>query len=207
MKNKISEFWKWFEKNNHAYLFLDDVDQEEKERLLENLVDELHKYCDNIWPLIGGMPEEGKELIITAEGDMDYFKQVEDLISQAPDIDKWTFIDFIPATVGDPFKIDYEGVELDTEKMWFLPLEEETDPTSIGLRICTPNYELVKDHEFFMSAIYKVLETLIGEKTFALDVDYVEAGEVPENPEEEGMMELLEIYDYVEWEKKNRHIE
>jgi hypothetical protein len=58
-----------------------------------------------------------------------------------------------------------------------------------------------------MSAIYKVLETLIGEKSFALDVDYVEAGEIPEDPEEEGMMELQEVFDYVEWEKKNKHAE
>jgi hypothetical protein len=207
MEHTIKNFWNWFEANNQAYLFINEVEEAERDRLMDAIGSELHKYNENLWIEIGGFANEVMELIVTAEGDTEFFNMVEDVVAQAPDIKGWNFVAFLPPMVGDPFKINYEGVELDTEDMWFLPLEEEDDPKSIGLRICTPNFDEIKDHEYFMSAIYKILETLLGEKTFALDIDYVETGEVPENPEEEGMMELQEVLEYVEWEKKNRHLE
>jgi len=207
MEYTIKNFWDWFEVNQTAYQFINDVEDVERDRLMDTICNELQKLNENLWVEIGGNPDDGMELIVTAEGNTDYFAMVENVIAQAPEIKNWMFTAFIPPDTEGPWIVEYAGIKLNSEEMWFLPLEEEENPKSIGLRVCTPNYELIKDNEYFMSAVYNMLESLLGEKTFALDVDYVEAGQVPEDPEEEGMMELQEVLEYVNWEKTNRHME
>jgi hypothetical protein len=200
MKQSPQQFWKWFEQNNKAYLFLNDIDGESKEQLLNNLLEQLHEYCDNLYFEVGGQPDEDQELIITAEGDTEFFEQVETLISAAPNIPNWTFIPFIPPREVD-FKMNYEDVELKPSEMWFLPLELMDKPKAIGIKVCTGNYELVKNSKWLRPAVYKVLDTILGEKSFALDIDHVSLGELPDEPEENGFIELSELMAFVGWKK------
>jgi hypothetical protein len=93
-----------------------------------------------------------------------------------------------------------EKVVLKPGEKWFIPLQED-DLTSIGIRVCTLNFELIKRFEWLRPAVYKILDTILGEKSFALDVDYVEIAQLPDNPEEEGMMQLSELRDFVAWKK------
>jgi len=96
MEDSVKRFWDWFKQHNKSYSFLNQVDPEVKENLLNDFSEELHKYCDNLYFEIGGDPEECQELIITAEGNKEYFNQVEQLVNTAPRIDNWTIKAFIP---------------------------------------------------------------------------------------------------------------
>src|SRR5688572_24601729 len=140
MTDTATQFWDWFEANNKAYLFLNQVEHDEKERLLDNLLNELHKHCDKLFFEAGGHPDGTQELIITAEGNKEYFADVEELISKAPQIANWNFISFLPARNAD-FEIQFEGVTLRPKEMWFLPLEHHDDNGLIGIQVCTKNYE------------------------------------------------------------------
>ncbi|MFI5159440.1 MAG: hypothetical protein ACHQF4_11280 [Sphingobacteriales bacterium] len=197
----ISDFWNWFKENNHSYLFIDEVDEGIKEDLLEKLLDQLHLYCDHLYFELGGTPGEEQELIITAEGDIDYFVKVESLVSEAPIIKNWTFIAFIPRREADN-TLNFEDVELKPAEMWFMPLNSAAKPNDIGIRVCSPNYELIKDSKWLRPAIYKCLDILLGEKTFALDIDFIDTGEVPDQPEEQGMIQLADLPAFVIWKKK-----
>jgi hypothetical protein len=116
------KFWNWFKENNKAYLFLDSFDESVKEELLEEFLTRLHQYCDKLYFEIGGFPDEEKELIITAEGNKKYFSTVEMLLNAAPKIDGWKYIPLKQPITGH-FKSKWDNLELDTEDMWFLPLE------------------------------------------------------------------------------------
>ncbi|HEY4325434.1 MAG TPA: hypothetical protein VGN20_15670 [Mucilaginibacter sp.] len=201
MADKIVNFWKWFEENNHAFLFTNEVDDDVKEQLLTDFLSELHKYNDKLYFQIGGLPGQDQELIITAEGDSEQFESVEKLIDGAPKIQNWVFISFIQP-VDDDNTINYEGIELTRSDLWFMPLDSKANPSSIGIRICVPNYEVLKTNDWLDNAVYKMIDTVLGEKSFALDIDYLDIAELPDNPEEKGMIELIELAAFIAWKKK-----
>ncbi len=203
MTTATKEFWDWFKKHNKSYLFVDEVDEDVREQLLNDLQDHLHEYCDQLYFQVGGMPGEDQDLIITAEGNSDFFEQVETLVNNAPVIDNWKFVAFIQQ-INDLDTTNFEGVELRPREMWFLPLESAGMPKSIGIRVCTPNYDIVKESKWFKAAVYKVLDAVLGEKSFAMDIDHIAFGLLPTNPAEQGMIELSELPAYVKWKKSKQ---
>jgi hypothetical protein len=197
--DKASQFWDWFRINNKSYLFLNQVDEEVKEELLDKCLVQLHQYCDGLFFEIGGLPGESQELIITAEGDEDYFDKVEHLINAAPQVSGWTFIAFKPPIQGD-FSSQWNDLELKTEYMWFLPLANEEN-TDLGIRVFLKNHDLIKANETLIPLVYKMLDTILGEKSFASDLHYVDTDLLPDDPEEEGLYRILELPEYIEWHK------
>ena len=194
-----SQFWNWFKDHNKSYTFLHSVDENVKEQLLDNFLEQLHNYCDKIYFEIGGFPDEDQELIITAEGDKDYFDKVEHLINNAPKITGWNFIAFKPP-MPDHFKSKWDDLELDTEDMWFLPLSNEKKQ-GLGIRVYFHNQDLIKDNESLTPLLYKMLDTIIGEKSFALDIHYVDTDLLPNDPKVEGLYPILELPQYIKWHK------
>jgi hypothetical protein len=166
------QFWEWFRKNNTAYAFLNSIDRQIKNKLLNDFLIELHKLSNKLYFEIGGFPDGEQELIITAEGDEDYFNMVEELINTAPLISGWKFIAFKQPTAGH-FKSEWGGLELATEGLWFLPLYNENS-TKIGVRIYIKNNDLLKDNEELPLLLSKMLDTIIGEKSFASDIEFIE---------------------------------
>jgi hypothetical protein len=197
-----NDFWNWFKANNTRFLVLNDPDlgKETKEELLDGLLEHLHEYCDKLYFAVGGWHGDDQELIITADGDVDYFDKVDELIDCAPILENWNFTAFM-----QPHELDYtshfEDVILKPLEMYFLPLNSSSKPKSIGLKVCLANYQEVKDSEWLKAAVYRVLDTVLGEKAFALDVDYIDIGTLPDNPEEKGMMELKDLSRFIKWKK------
>lgn len=168
---------------------------------MNNLLENLHQYCDKLFFEIGGAPGEDQELIITAEGNIKFFDQVEKLINSAPAIAGWIFIPFIPARTLNYVSV-FEGVELKPSEIWFLPLENKNEPKAIAFMICLPNYESVKNNEWLNEAVYKMLDAALGEKVFALDINYIEVKGLPEgNLEEKGLIELKDMAPVLKWKK------
>ena len=200
--NKISQFWEWFKVNNHAYLFLSSVDGDVKVHLLDQMVENLHKYCEKLYFEIGGNPEDDQEFIVTAEGNSEYFEKVEQLIEGAPPIEGWIYIAFKPRIPGH-FKSQWEDLELNTEDMWFAPLSFK-DSDDFGVRVYLKNHDMIKDNETFVPLIYKMIETIIGEKSFALDIQHVDTATQPDQPENHNLYPILELPEFIDWRKSKK---
>lgn len=203
MKISANNFWKWFKKNNERFLILnnEDVTKDVKEQLLDEFLEELHRYCEHLYFEMGGTQDAAMELIITADGNVDYFDKVDELINCAPAIDKWAYTAFMQPQDLD-YTSNFEDVQLKPLEIWFLPLESKSKPKSLGFRVCTPNYEEIRDSEWLDAAVYRVLDKVIGEKMFALDVEFIEVDSLPDNPEERGMMELKDLPAFIKRRKK-----
>jgi len=199
---KSMKFWQWFSDNQNAYTFLASIDESAKEKLLDDLLARLHEYCDQLYFEVGGFPEGEQELIITAEGNVDYFPKVEELIADAPSIDGWTFIAFKQPT-NDPFTTKWGDLELDTNDIWFIPLEGGT-PKEIGIRVYIPNYDLIRDNDSCQPLLLKMIDTLAGEKSFSLELAHIEFESQVADPEDDGQIPIIELSNYIEWSKSNR---
>jgi hypothetical protein len=197
------QFWDWFEQNNASYFFLNQLDNEaEREKLLEEFLKQLHLYCPKLFFEIGGMPDETQDLIITADGNVAYFPDVEALVAEAPRMENWNVIAFKPATDGS-FAIEYEGVDFDPNEAWFMPLENAAKPGALGLRIFIEKI----DHEQkiqLVTAAYLVLDSLLGEKTNALAIQHVEFAQFGERTDRSGLIRLAEIAQYVRWKQSSQ---
>jgi hypothetical protein len=197
------EFWNWFEQNNTKYLFLDEVEADVKEQFLNELLTELHKYSNKLYFEIGGHPDDTVlEFIVTAAGDTDYFNKVEELIAEAPQIKDWKFIAFKPA-MGFDFSIDYMGLKFDPENTWFQPLEIETRPLDLGIRIYYTNFDKSREEDF-LTGTFLLLDAGLGEKETAMEIKYLEVDQLPGDPEKEGLLHLKQLAEYIKWLKDER---
>jgi hypothetical protein len=201
--SKEKQFWDWFKENNAKFFFLNQIDDnQEKERLLNEFLEQLHTYDEHLFFEIGGYPDETQELIISAEGDLEQFEKVERLVSQAPQLKDWRIIAFKPPAESG-FTIDYNGIKLSPKNLWFFPLENKKAPELLGLKIYLEDYNKTTEKDT-LTAIYLVLDSLLGEKSSALDIQHVEIDQLPSTPEEQGLIELLELPKYIKW-KKSKH--
>jgi hypothetical protein len=193
------KFWDWFQKNEAQYFFLNQIsDDDEKENLLETFLEHLHSYCDHLFFEIGGLPDEKQDLIITAEGDTDYFAQVELLINTAPLLEHWNFIDFKPAR--QDYTIEYNNITLDPNTLWFIPLNSNNNPQKIGIRLYADEYDETEEEDF-LTASYLVLDNVLGEKSNALDIGYVEIKNLSSVSNRDDLIELGKLPKYIEWKK------
>ncbi len=190
------QFWDWFKENENKYFFLNQVDDDdEKERLLNEFLKRLHAYCDKLFFEIGGQPDEKQDLIITAEGDTDFFDKVESLVSHAPQLEYWNVIAFKPVMEG--FIIEYNDIKLDPKLLYFDPLSSKASK-KIGLRIYVENYDPANNMSF-LTAAYLLLDNILGEQSNALNIGYVEIEELPPYPEREKYIELAKLPRYIAW--------
>lgn len=193
------QFWDWFQVNEAKYFFLNQInDDDEKEQLLDELLSHLHEYCDQLFFEIGGYPDQKQDLIITAEGDTDFFSAVEMLVKEAPSLEYWNVLAFKPAR--EDYIIEYEGIEVNPGQMYFIPLSNDKEPKKIGVRVYIDNYSKAQK-KTFLSATLLVLDNVLGEKSHALDIGYVDIAILPSGSERAELIELIKLPRYIAWKK------
>jgi len=181
--SKAAKFWKWFAANNHSYLFLNEVDEQEKERIIDDLLVHLHHYSEHLFFEIGGLPGDDRmELVITAEGVHEYFPKVEELADAAPELPRWKVVKFKQPN-GPGFTLEYHGKKFNPDTILFVPLHSEDNPESIGLRVCYPDYT-EEEKNIYLNGTYIIIDSLIGEQSAVLDIDYLEVAALPDDVEE-----------------------
>lgn len=193
-------FWEWFKENNKRYLNIDSIeDDAKKEKLLDELLLHLHQYCDKLYFQIGGDINGTRELIISAEGDLNYFDQVIKLVVEAPKLEYWEIIAFKPAR-GLAFVTKYGEIEIATNKVWFLPLKNENEE-GLGLRLYIDNYDSKKDLQY-LEAVYQMLDNMLGEKICGENIRYVEVEKLLPGRSKNDLFELHDLPGYIEWSRK-----
>lgn len=199
--NKVEIFWKWFVDNSERLTMLNDLEEAQAQMLLDELQHELERYCQGLTYEIGEQTQNGRVLTISAEGDMDLFEQVVELIDNAPDVDWWDFEAF-KQPKGKGLKVTFDKYKFDTKDMYFMQLENEEEPDILGVRVALPN--MVKDDDDQLVGVYVTLEAMIGEFDCATLIGYLDTVPVPKEPFKEGFKQLDEFPEFVEWFKRSR---
>ena len=194
MERDPTAFWYWFRTNADRFR---DVEVPEKEQLLDEIQDALHRFHPELFFELGGAPEGPSELVITAEGNAALFPIVEQLVATAPVVPGWQVVAF-KQPGGFDFVLHYSGMELDPRNCWCLPLVAKTDPRLLGVRVASPAYSPDRE-EALLAAIYVLLDSGLGELAAARSIQHVEVGAVPADPGLDGYIPLRELPDYLAW--------
>ncbi|WAC75076.1 hypothetical protein OU995_10410 [Roseateles sp. SL47] len=192
---QISSFWRWLVDHQADLNALESPEHP----FWDVLLSRLQELDEGLWFEVSMPGDDVRELVITAEGDWELFPLVEAMVSVAPDVPGWDFVALKPA-MGFDFSIRYEGLDLEPRQMWFEPLVDEDAPEVLGLRIAIPGFNDDQE-QAFANGLLVILDTALGEKSAATDVDVVELCELPEDPQEEGFLPLPELSSYVEWRR------
>ncbi len=203
----ITNFWNHFQQNNFVFLLLNEISKDELKTHFDKLLEILHQYNKDL-DLIIKNKTKGGELIITANGNPYLFKEVELLVHHAPVVERWKITAFLqPETNltkyenGTDKPLEYYGINLRISEMYFTPLENPNKPTDLGIKVLLKNYIVHKDTTRLREAVYVQIEHLIGEKSFANDIAFIEIGQW--EGDDENQIELYNLKSYIETEIKN----
>jgi hypothetical protein len=201
--NQITNFWNHFKQNNFVFLLLNEIPKEELIKHfteLNNLLCLFNKDLD----LIIKNGKDKSELIITANGNPYLFKEVELLVHYAPVVERWKITAFLqPETnlkkyqQGTDKPLEYYGISLRISDMYFTSIENLEKQTDLGIRIYLKNYIIHKENPRLREAVYTHIEHLIGEKSFANDVAFIEIVQLTSKINDIELLDLYNLADYV----------
>jgi hypothetical protein len=127
---------------------------------------------------------------------------VDAIVAHAPRIPGWQFIALKPP-MGFDFTSTYEGIRFDPRAMWFLPLNSSSGEGDLGLRVGVPN--LTPDIQRQASnAVAVILDTALGERAAALEIQHLEVFALPDSPASLGYRPLCELPGYIGSRRRHR---
>lgn len=211
---KINTFWNWFQDNNKTIQNLINENPQNQKHITFWMNKNLGYYCKEI-DFIMIFPKNNTdktELIITANGNPDYFGQVINLVDKAPLLRKWKFTAFIQPTerineiingLDEPYM--FKEISLKASDPKFLSLDYDEKTAKYDIIVFLKNYNLYCDTKTLKQAIFIILQNSIAENSQFQNMNFVQLArpnnreqsqELPNNIEE--LIELYELQLYID---------
>ncbi|MET0466727.1 MAG: hypothetical protein ABW007_26440 [Chitinophagaceae bacterium] len=197
----IEQFWKWFSKNeSRLRAFESDPDKylmellEQSRKIKRGLAIELEPAKNGII-----------NLTVSADGNVDLFPLVTDVVTKAPAIKGWRFIAFrqrVPSSAVKEMNMKVGSLFLEPSKMKFLPVVDHGKLNIIIYAdgITAENYEQVAYAGLIL------LDSALGEYDAATKVEAFDfralPGKFSEGPVPQSFLELAKFVD--DFHKNNR---
>lgn len=163
-KNKQTIFWDWFAKNSDAYYKF----EQNQDHLFSQLKIQLNKIDDNLVFEFSQVLENGKrEFVISADGIKRIFPLVLDLVSNAPQLDKWNIIAFRQPR-KDTNRIIYDKLIINYEDVFFR-FGRDQDQLALELNI-RGFYESAE----WTNATFILLDIVLGEYHTEMSLSRIE---------------------------------
>lgn len=202
---KINTFWNWFQDNNQTIKNLINETPKTQKQLYFWLNRHLGYYCKELDFLIifPKKEKEKAELIITANGNPNYFSQVTELIIRAPALRHWKFTAFIQPTeninkiiegLDEPYI--FQEITIKTSEIKFPPLNYDEQTKKLDITVYLKNFKLYCNTKTWEQAIYIIIQDLLGEKSVYQNINFVQLAQMPNNHEE--LIHLYELQFYID---------
>lgn len=202
---KINIFWNWFQDNNQTIKKLINETSHNQKQICYWLNKQLGYYSKELdFILVLPKKENQKsELIITANGNPEYFDQVIQLIDNAPKLRHWKFTAFIQTTeninkiierLDEPYVI--QELTIMTNELKFLPLDYDVNSKKTDIIIYLKNYNIHCCTKTWQQAIYIILQDVLGEKSPCQNINFVQLAQTIDN--ENKPINLYEMQWYID---------
>lgn len=168
-KDKESKFWNWFVENQECY-YNQIENANKKDALFKALSKKLKKINSDLVFEFNPIHENGiRELTISADGISSCFIDVENLVKQSPTIPNWKFNAFRQPKNDDTISINYGNLSIGYSDIFFR--YRDGNYGELGVELNIRNYT---NEPEWQSAIYILLDTLIGEYDTTKGIDWIE---------------------------------
>ena len=199
---KINTFWNWFQDNNQTIKNIFNETPKNQKHISFWLNKNLSYYCKEIdfmivFP-INNNNNNKSELILTANGNPEYFNHVIDLVENAPQLKNWIFTTFIQPMeridelmkgLDDPYI--FHEITLKASELTFLPLEYHELSHKVDIVVFLKSYNLYCDTKTLQQAIFIIMQDIVGEKSLFQNINFVQLAQMPDKNEE-----LIHLYDF-----------
>ena len=211
MKN-IKLFWNWIQFNEATLRNLQNEKPKIQKLFLFWLDKNLHYYsegldCILIFPKKG---DKSIQLVISANGNPNYFEAVTVLIDNAPKLKNWNFIAFIQpsedieemeAGLDKPYV--FKDINLKASELKFEPLQYESCK-KIDMIVYLKNYTVHCNNQNLIEVVFIIMQDIIGEIALSENINFVELAQMPEQ-ENEDLIYLYDLQFYLDETSKNRN--
>lgn len=198
MKN-ITLFWNWVIYNEATLRNLLNEKPKVQKMFLFWLDKHLHYYCENLECILmfPTMQNESVQLIISANGNPEYFTHVITLVDNAPRLQHWKFTAFIQPTesidemeAGLDKPYVFKDINLKASEIKFMPFLYESDK-KIDMIVSLKNFTAHCNNKNLLQLVYIIMQDIIGEKSLYENINFVELAQMPEQEDDE----LIYLYD------------
>jgi hypothetical protein len=201
----INTFWNWFQDNNQTIKNLINETPKNQKHISFWINKNLSYYCKEIdfmivFPKIGNTKSE---LIITANGNPEYFNQVIDLVDNAPQLKNWKFTAFIQPIERIDKTIDgldepyiFHEITLKASELKFLTLDYDEKTQKFDIIVFLKNYNLYCDTKTLEQAIFIIMQDILGENSLFQNINFVQLAQMPDN--EEDLIYLYDLQSYID---------
>src|SRR5690606_15283427 len=149
----IADFWKWFKSNADTFYKAIYEGTDIDNKFFSPLADQLYKLHERIFFLVG-INKETKiaELTFTPDAIIRNIAFVEDLVREAPQIDKWQFVALKQASDVEGFGVKMFGRDFSGKNIQFYPVEHPEFPDEIDIIAVYDDYD-EKDHDDIFNGV------------------------------------------------------
>lgn len=192
------QFWNWFEENHLPYEFLNSMTPEQYAEAAQQLNQMVGLYCKglDVVASLSYTSNDKFQLVITSNGDVQYFDKARALVELAPQIPNWDFYALrppLPRSIRIQFKTDNKV--LDPNDLWFSLLVFPDYPGFLGVHVALKLYDDCQEEELpgLRQIVIQLVAYIIGEESWALDIQQLRLGPLPLAPMEEDMEPLYDL--------------
>lgn len=200
---KINTFWNWFQDNNQTIKNLINETPKNQKHISFWMNKNLGYYCKEIdFMIVFPINRSTKsELIITANGNTEYFKQVVDLIDNAPQLRNWKFTAFIQSTerinkiingLDQPYII--QELTIKTKEAKFLPIDHDPISTNIDTIIFLKDYNLYCNTKILKQAIFIIMHDLRVGSSLYHNISFVQLEQLPTSSDP--VVDFIHLYEF-----------
>ncbi|TWT05535.1 hypothetical protein FQV26_13980 [Planococcus sp. CPCC 101016] len=186
-KNKVAAFWEWFADNKEAYFELEDSSRDKLFNQLEKKLHKVNRYL--AFEFSESLVEGKREFIISADGVVEAFDDVIELIDNAPPIGDFEIIGFRQPH-DEEFSVVYGDIELGWDDI-FCTFEKDSDEVNLILYIKGFTEE---NEDEFISASFVLLDTVIGEYNAGMRIGEIEFISYDGQPDARPIKDLQSLF-------------
>ena len=194
-----NDFWNWFLANEKAFFKTVQNGENIHKGFFDKLAPKLDEIHEGIYFLTGMFDDQTAELVVTPDAIIKNIYVIEELISSAPQIERWKFTALKYGTNRKDFSIEYEDEKFSTNNLNFYPTIHKNYPDEIDLTIVYDNYN-EENKSLITNAVYIFLDNYLGELHTVTLIDNINV--VGKDEVSEELIPMEKLKDYLIWREK-----